>query len=251
MCRTARSWVLPLLYDDVTLSSSQAITRFAYAVANKPDNVTLTPTTPASLVRKLWIGPTSSVDQNDLPYNSSAWPIALVHQILTQCTSLRALAILCVSQMHWDRLIGVIPPLVTTLWLGPVHGQVYYPYLPCASNLRNLTSLDTCMIDTEISHLVLSPSIHTLRRVYSSVDRVMLAFDQLECVERATVLERLDIVCFGDTEKEVKSVLEETASRYEYDRDRVALVPKSSLCEGRRDVIAVLFKDWAACYECV
>ncbi len=73
----------------------------------------------------------------------------------------------------------------------------------------------------------------------------MLAFDQLECVERATVLERLDIVCFGETEKEAKSVLEETASRYEYDRNRVTLVPKSSLCKGRRDVIAVLFKDWA------
>ncbi|PIL25655.1 hypothetical protein GSI_11405 [Ganoderma sinense ZZ0214-1] len=115
--------------------------------------------------------------------------------------------------MHWDRLIGVIPAPVTSLWLGPVHGQVYYPYLPCASNLRNLTSLDTCMIDTEISHLVLSPSIRTLRRVYSSADRVMLAFDQLECVERATVLERLDIVCFGETEKEAKSMLEETASR--------------------------------------
>ncbi|KAM5541070.1 hypothetical protein V8D89_005381 [Ganoderma adspersum] len=127
--------------------------------------------------------------------------------------------------MHWDRLIGVIPPLVSTLWLGPVHGQVYYPYLPCASNLRNLTSLDTCMIDTEISHLVLSPSIRTLRRVYSSADRVMLAFDQLECVERATVLERLDIVCFGETEKEVKSMLEETASR----RSNPSLLPLLSL----------------------
>ncbi|KAI1791400.1 hypothetical protein LXA43DRAFT_427952 [Ganoderma leucocontextum] len=212
---------------------------------DKPDDVPLGPTTPGSLVHKLWIGPTSSVEQNDLPYNSNAWPITLVHQMFTHCTSLRALAIFCVCQMHWDRLIGVIPPLVTSLWLGPVHGQVYYPYLPCASNLRNLTSLDTCMIDTEIRHLVLSPSIRTLRRVYSSADRVMLAFDQLECVGRATVLERLDIVCFGETEKEARSVLEETASRYEYDRNRVALVPKSSLCHnGQRDVIAVLFEDW-------
>ena len=79
----------------------------------------------------------------------------------------------------------------------------------------------------------------------------MLAFDQLECVERAKVLERLDIVCFGESEEEVESVLEEMASRYDYDQKRVALVPKSSLCKGRRDVIGVLFKDWAASCECI
>ena len=79
----------------------------------------------------------------------------------------------------------------------------------------------------------------------------MLAFDQLECVEEAKVLERLDIVCFGESEKEAESVLEEMASRYEYDRNRVALVPKSSMCKGRRDVIGVLFKDWTTGYGCI
>ncbi|TBU45975.1 hypothetical protein BD309DRAFT_670837 [Dichomitus squalens] len=210
-----------------------------------PDDVPLDPT-PASLVRNLWLGPTSSIDQNDLDYGSNAWPITLIHQILTRCTALRALAVVCIGQARWYRLTGVIPASVTSLWLGPVHGELDYKHLPCAPNLRYLTSLDTFMLDTEVRDLVLSPSIAVLRRVYSSADRVTLAFDQLECVQRATVLERLDIVCCGKTEEEAKGVLEETANRYEFDRDRVALVPVSSYCDGRRDVIAVLFGDWAA-----
>ena len=245
MCRTARSWVLPLLVHSVTLTSSEAIARFAYSLMDGPDDVPIEPA-PGSLVRKLWLGPTSSVDQNDLEYGSNAWPITLIHQILARCTSLRSLAVICIGQARWYRLTGVIPASVSSLWLGPVHGEVDYRHLPCASNLKCLTSLDTFMLDTEVRDLVQSPSIVVLRRVYSSADRVTLAFDQLECVQQATVLERLDIVCCGESKEEAKTVLEQTASRYEFDRGRVALVPKRAYCNGRRDVIAVLYEDWVA-----
>lgn len=245
LCHSARAWILPLLYDTITLDSSERIEWLAYALMRSDDEI-IVDHLPALFIRKLWIGHTSSFQRHDLDldYGSTAWPITLIHQILTRCLSLRSLAVIGIGQARWYRLTGVIPPSVTSLTLGPVHGEVDYRHMPCAPNLCRFTSLDTFMLDTEIRDLVLSPTIHTIRRIYSSGDRVDLAMDQLECVAQATVLERLEIVCYANSREEAASLLDAAAEGREYDRDRVVLVPQSSVRAGGRDAIATMFEDW-------
>ncbi|KAI0354221.1 hypothetical protein OH77DRAFT_518614 [Trametes cingulata] len=208
-----------------------------------PDRIAIEPA-PVTLVRNLWIGPTSSVEQNDLSYGSSSWPITLIHQILVRCSALRSLALVNLYQGVWYRLAGVIPSGLQSLCLGPVHGKVDWRYLPCAPNLREFVTMDTYMMDEEIQQIVLSPSIRRIRRLYSHGDRVSLAFDQLECVEKATALEKLEIVCCEETEEQAAAILDEVSKSYQYDPARVALIPTSHIREGRYDPISVLFDDW-------
>ncbi|KAI0363242.1 hypothetical protein BV20DRAFT_1058216 [Pilatotrama ljubarskyi] len=243
VCHTVRSWILPVLYDRVVLSSAQAIERFAYAQMENSDDKIVKPA-PATVVRKLWIGPTSSVEQNDLSYGSSSWPITLIHQILVRCPALDALALVNLYQGVWYRLAGVIPRGLQSLCLGPVHGKVDWRYLPCAPSLREFITMDTYMMDEEIQQIVLSPSIRRIRRLYSHGDRVSLAFDQLQCVEKATALEKLEIVCCEETEEEAAAILDRVSKSYVYEPARVALIPRSHIREGRYDPISVLYQDW-------
>ncbi|KAH9886722.1 hypothetical protein C8Q73DRAFT_715076 [Cubamyces lactineus] len=243
LCSTVRLWLLPVLYDTVVLSSAKTIERFAYGQMENPDSTAVYPP-PTSIVRKLWIGPTSSTVQNDLAYSSSAWPITLVHQILVRCASLHALAIVNLYQGDWFRLAHVLPAGLRALTLGPVHGKVDWRYLPCSASLREFTSMDTYMMDLELQQIVAAPGIRTVRRVYSRVDHINLAFDQLDCVEKATSLEKLEIVCCAESVERAASVLEKIARCYKLNPERIALVPKSHISGSTFDPIAVLFNDW-------
>ncbi|OSC96397.1 hypothetical protein PYCCODRAFT_1309324 [Trametes coccinea BRFM310] len=201
---------------------------------------------PATIVRNLWIGPTSSVKQNDLVYNPSSWPITLIHQILARCKSLRSFALINLYQNDWFRLASVLPPTLESLTLGPVHGKVDWRYLPCTRSLRDFTSMDTYMMDLELQQIVLSPSIRTVRRFYSRSDHVALAFDQLQCVEKATGLETFEVVCCAETAEKAKAILEDTAKWYKPDPEHIVLVPKSHIRNSQYDPISVLFEDWSS-----
>ena len=248
VCHTARAWSLPILYETIVLTSSSKIERFAYSHMETPFDIVVDQL-PILHVRKMWFGPTSNFEENDLDYSSREWPITLMHQILTRCTFLCSLAFINVGQAQLYRLTSVIPKSVSALALGPVHGEVDYRHLPCGPNLRTFTSMDTFMLDNEVCELVLSRTIRTIRRIYTypNEHRVALAFDQLECVSRATVLERLEIVCYGATEEVAKECLESVATQREYDRKRVVLVSKASINgKGVEDAVATLFADWIA-----
>ncbi|KAI0331376.1 hypothetical protein GY45DRAFT_1322423 [Cubamyces sp. BRFM 1775] len=248
LCSTVRLWLLPVLYDTVILSSAKTIERFAYGQVENPDSTVVYPP-PASVVRRLWIGPTSSTVQNDLVYSPSAWPITLVHQILVRCASLHALAIVNLYQGDWFRLAHVLPAGLHSLTLGPVHGKVVWWYLPCSASLREFTSMDTEMMDLELLKIVAAPSIRTVRRVYSRVDHVNLAFDQLDCVDKASSLEKFEIICCAKSVERAASVLEKIAKGYKPIPERVVLVPKSYLCGSTFDPIAVLFNDWLSSWR--
>ncbi|KAI0651118.1 hypothetical protein C8Q79DRAFT_931542 [Trametes meyenii] len=244
LCSAVRSWLLPILYSRVVLSSAGEVQRFAYAQMEDPDDAVVVEPAPATVVQTLWVGPTSSVEQNDLSYGSSSWPITLIHQVLTRCPSIHSLALVNLYQGVWHRLSGVIPPGVQSLCVGPVHGKMDWRYLPCALALREFITMDTYMMDEEIQQIVLSPAIRRIRRVYSHGERVGLAFDQLECVQKATALEKLEIVCCAETEEQAAAVLEEMAEAYVFEPERVALIPKSHMRGGRYNPIGVLFEDW-------
>ncbi|RDX45243.1 hypothetical protein OH76DRAFT_1408198 [Lentinus brumalis] len=248
VCHTARAWALPVLYETIVLTSSSKIERFAHSLMETPFDIVVDQV-PIHLVRKIWFGPTSSFEENDLDYSSREWPITVMHQILTRCTALCSLALINVGQAQLYRLTSVIPNAVSSLTLGPVHGEVDYRHLPCAPNLHTITSMDTFMLDNEIRDLVLSSTIRTIRRIYSTPAerRVALAFDQLECLYRASVLERLEIVCYGDTREAAAQILESVATDRDYDHTRVVLVPKASLTtDGKDNTFATLFVDWQA-----
>ncbi|KAI9058729.1 hypothetical protein FKP32DRAFT_1218445 [Trametes sanguinea] len=246
ICRTVRSWLLPLIYDTVLLTSSKSIQRFAYALMEDPIEHVIVHPAPASIVRNLWIGPTSSVKQNDLTYHPSSWPVTLIHQILARCKSLRSFALINLYQNDWFRLASVLPPGLESLTLGPVHGKVDWRYLPCARSLRTFTSMDTYMLDLELQQIVVSPNIRTVRRFYSRSGHVALAFDQLQCVEKATGLQTMEIVCCAETVEKAKTILEDTAKWYKLDPERIVLVPKSHTRNSCFDPISVLFEDWSA-----
>ncbi|CDO77474.1 hypothetical protein BN946_scf184902.g8 [Trametes cinnabarina] len=210
-----------------------------------PDGVPVHPP-PASIVRNLWVGPMSSVEQYDLAYSSSSWPITLIHQILLRCKSLRVLAIMNLYQGDWFRLASVLPAGIQSLSLGPVHGKVDWRYLPCTRALREFTSMDTYMMDLELQQIVTSPNIRTVRRFYSRGDHINLAFDQLECVDKATALQTLEVVCCAETVERAASILEDMEKWYKPDPERIILVPRSHIRNSRYDPIAVFFEDWTA-----
>ena len=254
VCHAVRTWMLPVLYTRVTLTTSSEIARFAYALMSRdaiipedePWPPALTPST-ASHVRALWLGPRASspTANSDLAYDASTWPITLAHQVLARLPALRALGVGQLGQRRWHRLAGVVPTRVRALFLGPVHGALDVMHLPCARALREVTSLDTFMVDAEICALVRAEGVRKVRRVYSSPAHVALAFGQLECVDaRAHDLQELEIVCYAGTRDEASRVLAETAANFDYDRERVVLVPREH--EGIADGVAALYRDWLA-----
>ncbi|KAI0633050.1 hypothetical protein C8Q77DRAFT_865963 [Trametes polyzona] len=201
--------------------------------------------TPASLICRLWIGPTSSVDQGDLSYNAP-WPIPAICNILARCPSLHSLALMNAHQKCWPRLSLAIPRAVRALWIGPVHGKADWRYLPCAPSAREFLTMDTYMTQDELRQIVLSPSIRRVRRFFSSPVGVGLyTLDQLACVEQAPWLESFELVCCSATKEEAAVALEEAVRVHGYEPTaRVVLTPRSNMHGGRRDPLALLFEDW-------
>ena len=249
VCRMFRTWVLPELYGRVVLATSDRVVRFAHSLMESQYDVPLEPT-PASAVLALWIGPCSFDSHHNLTYGSSTWPITLIQQTLARLPALKTLAIINLSQFLLRHITSVIPRTVSTLYLGPVHGTIDIRHLPCATSLhlRTLTSLDTWMDDTEICALVRAPGVRVVRRLFSSGAHVKLAFEQLACVDaRAPALERMEIVCYGTTRADAARVLDGMAERYEFDRERVVLVPRAAQVlerNGAVDSALALFRDW-------
>ncbi|KAH9915921.1 uncharacterized protein BXZ73DRAFT_92540 [Epithele typhae] len=186
---------------------------------------------PASFVRALWFGPLSSSQPNDLDYDSPAWPITLIHQILACTINLTSLAVVLLGQRTWHRLAGID-----------------YPHLSCAPALRTVTSLDTFMVDAEVRALVHAPStVRAVRRVYSNVSPAELAFAQLACVDDAApALERFEIVCYAATATGARASLDAIAEGWEFDRERVVLVGKEQVVDsdGRTNSVAAFHADW-------
>ncbi|KAI0918730.1 hypothetical protein AcV5_002641 [Taiwanofungus camphoratus] len=237
--------MLPLLYTTITLTSSTQIVNLASSLMSYENHESELPGSPlASYVRHIWFGPTSDADQHDLLYASSAWPMTLLHQILSLCRSLRALAMVNLSQNLLYRLIGIIPDTVECVYLGPVHG--FLDPIRTRVNMRSISSLDTYLSDWKVQQVVTSPAIRCFRRLFSRPEKVSLAFDQLPCVKNATSLEQMQIVCCDETVEDAAQVLGCLAEEYkEFCEDqRVLLVPRSNHWNGRVDGIHVLYDDW-------
>ncbi len=238
---------MPILYDTVVLSSSATIERFATSIngaRSSTSGASLTELKPSAFVRKLWIGPTSSIDQADLSYSSPAWPILRICAILALCQSLHTLAIMNVHQKSWPRLMLDIPRGVRALWIGPVHGKADWRYLPCAPSAREFLTMDTYMTEDELRQIVRSPSIRRVRRFFSRPVGLG-ALQQLGCVDGAQELEKLEVVCCSSSKEEAAIALEEACQTYRYEpTPHVALVPRSYMYKGRCDPLALLHDDW-------
>ncbi|KAI0830318.1 hypothetical protein BC628DRAFT_1336977 [Trametes gibbosa] len=249
ICRIARHWVLPILYEDVTLSTSNAIERFAASLTPIPTSETtsaeVAPSYPALLVRRLWIGPTSTTNQDDLSYSSPAWPVPRIREVLARCAALRALALMNLHQRAWPRLALAVPAGVEVLWLGPVHGRADWRYLPCAPRTREFLTLDTYVTEAELRQIVLAPRMRTVRRFFSNTCGYGVVH-QAGCVEDASrTFERLEIVCCDATRAQAAAGLGTALRRRGYEPiPRVVFVPKSNLYKGRYDPLAILFDDW-------
>jgi len=248
VCKSARNWTLPALYTTVVLTSSSQILGFAWSVMSSAvqyGSITGEQDL-GSYVRHIWFGPTSATAEHDLSYASTAWPVTLIHQILSHCTGLRALAVINFAQHLIYRLEGVIPATVESIHLGPVHGHLDVPKLRCA-HLRSITSMDTYLSDWEVQELVMSPHIRCFRRFYSNPARISFAFDQLPCLAKATTIESMQILCCDDTAENAERAMADLAKQYKDNADeRVELIALSvrQNGSGRSDGILVLYEDW-------
>ncbi|KAH9940319.1 hypothetical protein B0H21DRAFT_579311 [Amylocystis lapponica] len=246
VCQESRRWMLPLLYTTVTLTSASSIVTFAYCLMESTARLTNSADSrpPASYVRHLWLGPTSSNAEHDLSYTSSAWPITLIHQILAHTRALRALALINLPQTALYRLEGVIPATVEALTLGPIHGSLHGGW-HALRGVRSLTSMDTFLADWDVAALVALPRLRVFTRLFSRPAHIAFAFDQLPCVRRARALQHMRIVCCDETAERAGRVLEELAREHEMCADpRVELVPLSNRVDGVTDGIGVLHRGW-------
>ncbi|KAI0918682.1 hypothetical protein AcW1_009491 [Taiwanofungus camphoratus] len=239
--------MLPILYTTVALTSSQQISAFASSLLcsfGRSKNDFLEPAL-GSYVRHLWFGPTSVTAQHDLLYASVAWPVKSMHQILSHCTSLRALAVVNFS---FHRLVGIISTSIESVYLGSIHGHLDLASMRCCTRLRSITSMDTYLMNREVQEVVTSPYVRRFRRLHIYPARIAVTFEQLMCVKSAISLEQMQIVCCGETLEGAAQILECYAEKFKEicEDPRVVLVPKSNRSDGHLDEIQALYDDWEA-----
>ncbi|KZT71859.1 hypothetical protein DAEQUDRAFT_743962 [Daedalea quercina L-15889] len=203
------------------------------------------------LVQHLWLGPGSAHaehDPSDLSYASSAWPVTLLHQILVKCTNLKSLALINFAQHLMYRIVGVIPPSVTAIHAGPVHGHLDVRHLRCAANLTSVTSMDTYLSDWEVCELAGAPYLKTIRRFYSTRTAIQYAFDQLTAVRSGRTLEKMEILCCTgaeDVQGTLDALKELAKEREGSDDGRVIITARTSCSQGGRfDGISTFYDDW-------
>lgn len=198
------------------------------------------------IVQNLWIGPDSSHAQNDLSYASSAWPVTLLHQILAKCSHVKNLALINLAQHLMYRIVGVIPASVTSIYAGPVHGNIDISHMRCATSLARVTSMDTYLSDWEVQEL--APSLRSFRRFYSTCAAIEYAFDQIGTAGVEGVLERMEIVCCtdaGGVEGMLENLKDRAHERESSKDDRVIVTARTSgTADGRPDGIHAFFDDW-------
>lgn len=253
VCRTTHSWMLPALYSTVVLTSSSEIVCFSNSLSRSssrclPETGT-SGITPASHVRHLWLGPTSSSAEHDLSYASSAWPVTLIYRILAHCRELRALALINFAQHLVYRIEAMISPTVEMVHLGPVHGHLDFRKLACAARLRTISSLDTYLSDWDVQDLVLAPHIRRIRRFYTGSigQRIGFAFEQLPCVKKSTSLEEMQIIVCGETTEGARQELAMMAEEFMDNADaRVELIAMARRPDGQMDGIGAFHDDWLA-----
>ncbi|KDQ58453.1 hypothetical protein JAAARDRAFT_128814, partial [Jaapia argillacea MUCL 33604] len=261
VCKEVRLWILPVLYTTVVLTSSNAIIRFFRGLMQDAGP---NPTSPilAPLVRHLWMGPIGrsptpgfpkAFEVNDgywssadLQLYSTSWPITMMHQILSSCTSLRSLAILNLGQNNWSHLEGVIPTTLESLWLGPIHGPLILKNFRHHPRLRTITSIDTYMRDDEVKDIVLSPHCRVFRRAYiRSPQAVEYAFQQLPCVAQSSTLEEMRIELHGiagdDAWEARLKQLEEKYLPFCLDKRVKIVVRPEAQTQG---IFRTIFRDW-------
>ncbi|RPD63547.1 hypothetical protein L227DRAFT_572697 [Lentinus tigrinus ALCF2SS1-6] len=253
VCHTARAWTLPILYETIVLGSSSKIERFAKSQTRMSSDIVVDQL-PALLVRKLWFGPSNRAEQHRL-YSPSRWPLSFMRQILTRCTSLCSLAVINGGEVPLTGLADVIPASVSYLTLGPLHEPVDCASLPCARNLHTLNSIDSYMVDREIHALMRSrTSLRTVRRIFTysrppEIKLVTVAFRQIGYFfppsPTARALERLEIVCYRETDGVARYELEDAAKEWGCDPARVTLVPRAWVTKnGKKEYFATFFEGW-------
>ena len=145
VCNTARNWMLPILYENITLTTPAEIERFALSLRGaSPSSELHGPRTAlrnaATYVSRLWIGATTTLSPPTMepfkarlhPASASTWPIPAIRMILAVCTSLRAFALIHAPYDVYRALLLHIPATVEALALGPAHARVDWERLPCA-----------------------------------------------------------------------------------------------------------------------
>ncbi|KAI5887239.1 uncharacterized protein SCHCODRAFT_02515885 [Schizophyllum commune H4-8] len=200
VCHTAHDWVLPLLYNTISLSSHAQIVSFfvAHDTLQEPHMHRL------RLVRNLWLGPQANTSDSSLFYGSNAWPLTIIHRILYSCTNVESLYLINLDQNEWFRLENVIPSSVKRLAMGPVHGPFILRNLNHCPHIESFTSALSFMRDDEVKEIVTYPHMREFRRILqahplASVSDILV--DQLPCVSASQTLESMRFEICGPQER--------------------------------------------------
>ncbi|KAI0743111.1 hypothetical protein C8Q80DRAFT_955965 [Daedaleopsis nitida] len=176
VCKTTLVWTLPLLYHTVTLQSVDQIESFGRALDGDDSDTAVAALSRdrplrATLVRRLWIGPTSFSPNNVHPGPVFfTFDVQLVLRLLPRCSSLAALSLIGYNPDQQLPLLTAAPSSVSSLCLQPTDGVIALPTdTQWAPNLRSLTTLNTFMHHDVRIALASSPTIHLVRPRYEIV----------------------------------------------------------------------------------
>ncbi|KAF8903290.1 hypothetical protein CPB84DRAFT_1774434 [Gymnopilus junonius] len=193
ICRAVHTWMLPLLYFSVQLTTSAQLSKFL-STHDIPNDLL---ESRFALVRNLYIGEAPS-EQGDLAYGSTTWPLTILCRLLWLCRSVKKLTILNLDQTKWYMFTHAMPASLEYLTLGPVHGSFRPQALKQLPTLKAFTSVLTYMRDDEVQDIVCYPSMRVLRRILDGSSMAPhWAVEQVGCISKSPALERLEIVIFG------------------------------------------------------
>ena len=254
VCRTARQWMLPVLYSNVVLSTPALAERFAVGLEEpgsemNPDLRDSRERTapsglwpcPTSEVRHLWIGPTACPGAYAKSvWRRTTWPVRAIRAILMRCTDLRALAIVAVPHGVGVALFPFVPVSVEALFLGPAHPRVEWKRVP---RLRSLTSASTFMLTSELEGIAQAPDATLVRRVFTSSTEAVISLEQMAAcvrVERGSEVH----VLVPLSREEDQGVLEKIAAECTIGSCKLEFLNAQ---EGiPLDVVALMYAEWIA-----
>ncbi|OCH85029.1 hypothetical protein OBBRIDRAFT_839282 [Obba rivulosa] len=247
--------MLPTLYTTVSITTSSSIRSFSSALTTSWFAVQggkIRGPSLASLVRHIWIDPTSSTEQSDLvERNSRAWPVKILPQIFYFCSSLRALALMHLDGERSVWLESRVPASVEHFFLGPshIHSFRLNGLATCKRDLRSITIYGKSRWMTAVP--LDASAFHRFRQfvnpgIECRSNHMRTVFGYLRHWREMSSLHEIQIICCVEDVEAAAADLRCFAEDYQedYQDQRVRLISQPSKWGGELDTLRSYYEDW-------
>ncbi|KAF9443802.1 hypothetical protein P691DRAFT_712762 [Macrolepiota fuliginosa MF-IS2] len=235
-------WALPIIYHSLRFTTAQAITDFVAQHDKTSERIY----TRLLLVRDLYIGKIPD-ESSDLSYGSLHWPITSLQRLISSCAELRSLTVLGLDQRLWARFQPLLPPRLTKVTLGPIHGAHNSKNLKQHPPISFLTSAHTYLSDGEVEDVMMYPTMTRFRKMCEANSMAPLwAVNQAPIIKRSKQMKEYEIVICGAPEYAEPAYVLATQRKEELELDsRVVLRQYHG-----ETWIAMVFQEFLDCRQC-